>query len=69
MLSNEGIVVAIDGNFAGMSGESVEAATLLGAVCLLPGRSVFVKMIGPTEVIEQERAAFLEFCKSMEETE
>lgn len=38
---------------------------LLGAVCLLPDRSVFVKMVGPKAVLEAERAAFLEFCKSI----
>jgi hypothetical protein len=67
MLGGEGTVVSIDGGYEGMSGESLEAATMLGAVCLLPGRSVFVKMIGPTANVEREHEAFLEFCKSMKE--
>ena len=37
---------------------------LLGAVCLLPERSVFVKMTGPRALLERERAAFQSFCKS-----
>ena len=68
MLAGEGIVVSIDGNYEGMSGDTVESATLLGAVRLLPGRSVFVKMIGPTDNVREEHEAFLEFCKSMRET-
>ena len=67
MLGGEGTVVSIEGSYEGMSGESVEAATMLGAVCLLPGRSVFVKLIGPTASVEPQREAFLEFCKSMKE--
>ncbi|MBI5362431.1 MAG: hypothetical protein HZA53_04570 [Planctomycetes bacterium] len=38
---------------------------VLGAVCLQPDRSVFVKMLGPKAAVEAERAAFLEFCKSI----
>jgi hypothetical protein len=37
---------------------------LLGAVCLLPERSIFVKLTGPRALLERERTAFQEFCKS-----
>lgn len=46
------------------SGSSTASEYLFGAVCLLPERSVFVKMTGPRALLERERAAFQEFCKS-----
>ena len=41
-----------------------EPEHLLGAVLLLPERSLFVKFTGPKALLERERAAFLEFCRS-----
>lgn len=38
---------------------------VLGAVCLLPDRSVFVKMTGPRAQVTRQREAFLEFCRSL----
>lgn len=38
---------------------------LIGAVCMQSDRSVFVKMLGPKAAVEAQRAAFLEFCKSI----
>jgi len=38
---------------------------LMGAVCVQPGRAVFVKMTGPRAAVEGERAAFVEFCGSL----
>ena len=38
---------------------------VMGAVCMQPDRSVFVKMLGPKASVEAQRAAFLEFCKSI----
>lgn len=46
------------------SGSSTASEYLLGAVCLLPERSVFVKLTGPRALLERERGAFQEFCKS-----
>jgi len=39
---------------------------VLGAVCLRPGQSVFVKMLGPRASVEAQREAFLQFCRSAE---
>jgi hypothetical protein len=39
---------------------------LLGAVACGPERSVFVKLSGKSARVEAQRAAFLEFCKSLE---
>ena len=38
---------------------------LIGALCLLTGRAVFVKMTGPRAQVQEQRAAFLEFCRSL----
>lgn len=46
------------------SSSSTAAEYLLGAVCLLPERSVFVKMTGPRTLLERELVAFQDFCKS-----
>ncbi|MCE9593268.1 MAG: hypothetical protein K8S98_03645 [Planctomycetes bacterium] len=60
MLGADGVLVEIERGAAATSG----AEYLLGAVCEQPERSVFVKMTGPRAVLERERAAFVEFCKS-----
>ncbi len=38
---------------------------LLGALCMLPGNAVFVKMTGPRAAVEAQRTAFLEFSRSL----
>jgi hypothetical protein len=47
--------------------ESEGEARLLGAIALLPGRSVFVKLSGPDARVAAQREAFLSFCESLEE--
>jgi hypothetical protein len=54
-LGRTGSMVEIDGG---------PAAGLLGFVCELDDRTVFVKMMGPTEALHAERDRFIEFCKS-----
>lgn len=66
MLGVEGIVVDAAGSFEGMAGERYEEALLFGAVCLLPDRSVFVKLVGPSATVGPEREAFIAFCQSLE---
>ncbi|MCY2958961.1 MAG: hypothetical protein NTY35_02260 [Planctomycetota bacterium] len=39
---------------------------LLGAVCILPEHSVFVKMAGPAAAVDAQKASFVEFCKSLQ---
>jgi len=39
---------------------------MIGALGQIPGRSVFVKMIGPAQLVLAQRGAFLEFCNSLE---
>ena len=67
MLGTEGIVVQVDGTYRGMGDELVERAALLGAVCELPARAVFVKLIGPAELVRGAREEFLSFCESLEQ--
>ena len=47
----------------------IEAAgaekTILGTVSLLGGRSVFVKMIGPGDLVAREKGRFMAFCGSL----
>jgi hypothetical protein len=62
-------LIEIDGPYRGMGGEEVPEARLVGIVCSLGRRTVFVKMIGPRGVVGEERAAFVDFCASLEEAE
>jgi len=41
------------------------AAGLTGLVCELGAQTVFVKMTGPMDALRGQRAAFVEFCKSL----
>lgn len=65
MLDGEGLVVEVAGHYEGMSGEKVADALLLGAIRELGGSSVFIKLVGPAEVVTPERDAFLAFCRSL----
>ena len=60
----EGVLVRLERG-PGATAEPVQEL-LLGAVALLPERAVFVKMTGPREAVEGQRAALLEFCGSLE---
>lgn len=61
MLEGEGVIVKI------LRGESAAGApeALLGALCVRDDRSLFVKFVGPDSVLEAQRAAFLDFCRSL----
>jgi hypothetical protein len=65
MLGTEGVVLEVDGTYRGMGDELVERASLLGAVCELPGRAVFVKLIAPKALARAARDDFLSFCASL----
>lgn len=59
-------VVEVRGGYQGMSGEQVADAELIGAVAPLEERTLFVKLVGPREVVAGQRDAFLAFCKSLQ---
>lgn len=67
MLGGTGTLVEVRGSFSGMGGEQVSEAALLGTVCPLPGRVVFVKLIGPHAVVTAAREDFIAFCKSLKQ--
>ncbi len=66
MLGSTGVLVEIEGTYRSMSGVTTSDAMMLGALGQAPGRSVFVKMIGPRALVLRQREAFLEFCRSLE---
>lgn len=66
MLGAEAVIVEVTGTYRGMGDDLIEGAALLGAVCELPDRAVFVKLVGPQPVVTAARADFLAFCASME---
>ena len=56
-----------EGTFTGMGTQKSEDYGLLGVVCELPERTIFVKLTGPAEAVRGERDAFIEFCKSLKQ--
>jgi hypothetical protein len=66
ILGVDAALVEVHGGYQGMNGEQIADATLLGAVAPLDGRILFVKLVGPSEVVAAEREAFLAFCRSLE---
>ena len=57
MLGRQAVIVEGEG----------KGAQLVGAACPGQDRTVFVKMSGPPELVRAQRAAFLEFCRSLDE--
>jgi hypothetical protein len=66
MLGREGRRIEIAGDYRGMGSEAVSEALLLGAVCALGDRTVFVKLVGPRDLAAAERERFAAFCRSLE---
>lgn len=64
MAGTDGLFVRIErGEHPGVA----DAQELLeGAVCMLAGRALFVKLTGPRDAVEAQHAALLAFCRSME---
>jgi hypothetical protein len=66
ILGSNATMIAIEGTFQGMSGAPLADAMMLGAVRMLDGQSLFIKMTGPREAVEAERQAFIDFCQSIQ---
>ena len=62
MLGSEAVTIEIER----AAGASEGPEKVLGAVCILPRQSVFVKLGGPRAAVEAQREAFLGFCRSLE---
>jgi len=65
MLGTQAVVVEVLGTYTGMGDDLVEQASLLGAVCQLPQAAIFVKLIGPRELVDSSRQDFITFCQSL----
>ncbi|MCA8972066.1 MAG: dienelactone hydrolase family protein [Planctomycetes bacterium] len=63
VLGVDSVFATIDGQYD--KGEDRIDARLLGVVCPLEGRTVYVKMIGPRALVAKHESDFRAFCKSM----
>lgn len=69
-LGQRGMFVDLEGTFAGMGKSEPRAGyRMLGLLVEEPGRTVTLKMTGPSEVVAAERERFLELAKSFREQE
>jgi len=63
MAGTQGLLVRIE---RGQNPGVADAQELLeGAVCMLDGRALFVKLAGPRDAVAAEHDALLAFCRSM----
>jgi hypothetical protein len=69
MLGATGVLVESTGDFTGMAGGTKRGSGLLGVVCVLRDRAVFVKLVGPAKNVAEEKANFLSLCRSLERTQ
>ena len=65
LLGRMATAVRATGKFQPMSGEPIPNAALLGAIVLLDGEAVFVKLVGPREDVEGQAAHFATFCRGL----
>jgi hypothetical protein len=65
MLGATGVLVESKGDFTGMAGATKQGAGLLGVVCVLRDRAVFVKLVGPAQKVAAEKDNFLALCRSL----
>lgn len=65
MAGATGTIVDAQGSFSAMGSTPQADQGLLGAVCPLPTKMLFVKMIGPRAAVFAERARFEALCRSL----
>lgn len=65
LLGQPATLVTVEGNFTGMGGEVLADAGMRGAILSLPEITIFIKMTGPVEVVQDEAAHFDAFCDSV----
>lgn len=53
------------GDFSGMGAEDQSDAGILGAICNLGDQTLFIKMLGSSELLKAERTNFIQFCESL----
>lgn len=65
-LGREAAYLSFDGDFKGMGAkEATKGYRLLGMVQSAPEFTLFVKMVGPKELVVKNEAAFEQFCQSI----
>ncbi|MFC1736603.1 hypothetical protein ACFL1X_10845 [Candidatus Hydrogenedentota bacterium] len=69
LLGTEAVFMEGKGTFTGMTGEGKADQALLGVVCQLPEKCIFVKMIGPADEAMKQKDNFTAFCKSIKKIE
>jgi hypothetical protein len=70
MLGDEAVFVDFTGTYQGMRGDMDESDyRMMGALLEQDNQAVFVKMVGPSSLLEGEQEAFKAFCQSLELTE
>lgn len=68
VLGGDAVVLKLDGDFGGAMGVGpIDNARMLGVVLVRGAGMVFVKMLGPRDVMEQEEARFFGLCDSLAE--
>ena len=66
VLGHEAVVVDVEGVFTGMGGAAPqEGFRLVGVLVETAGTGVFIKMVGPDELVEAERDNFARFAQSL----
>jgi hypothetical protein len=65
VLGSEAPFFQLDGAYSGMDGEPRANWSMLGLILIRDAGTVFVKMNGPTDLVNAERANFLAFCSSL----
>jgi len=67
VLGRQGLVVALDGTFGGMSGGSAnEGYRMIGVILSdAEGRATTLKLVGPVAKVERARDEFLGLCRSL----
>ncbi len=61
----EAVLVQADGDWRGMSGETIEDARLVGAILPLPRTNVFVKLWGPRDEVAAAQEDFEQLTRSL----
>jgi len=64
MAGGDGVLVRIERGAGATAPAGQEL--MLGVVCLLPDRALFVKMTGPADAVDGQRGALIGFCRSLE---
>lgn len=65
ILGKEAKLVEIHGNYTGMKGATNANFIMLASISELLDHTVFIKMIGPAAVVDQQRNDFIQFCESL----